>query len=179
MVPAFLIVMVQSSHAPNDIYAIILQQPLKKWKSTVFQEKMEDLTCSQSLQDTWRRVQPAHVRSWLRGDLLVFSAPGEHYIEIKKDFSNLEDVINMIKSDQLRKKIVERCYLDIVLSGTYSYKKFVSEILRVAFSVQPILENNDRCAFFHSLAELMDRFSWIKVRMFCIMKNFIKKIIRR
>lgn len=56
--------------------------------------------------------------------------PGRHYIEIKKDFSNLEAVLEMIARDDLRCEMVERAYLDIVASGLYTYKHFVDFVTR-------------------------------------------------
>ncbi|MBK9283217.1 MAG: hypothetical protein IPM51_02750 [Sphingobacteriaceae bacterium] len=50
---------------------------------------------------------------------------GKHYIAVKNDFSNLDEVMMQIKNDVNRKKIVNNAYKDIVLSGKYSYKTFV------------------------------------------------------
>ena len=66
--------------------------------------------------------------------------PGKHYIELKKDFSNLDEVVEIIKKDELRKSIVEQAYTDIVLSGKYSYRNFVKEV--IALSISP----NDRAS---------------------------------
>ena len=55
--------------------------------------------------------------------------PGVHYIEIKKDFSNVNEVLDLVKNDSLRHEIVENAYRDIVLSGKYSYPNFVNFVL--------------------------------------------------
>lgn len=60
-------------------------------------------------------------------DILI---PGKHFIEIKNDFSNIEEVLKIAKEDKLREEIVERAYKDIVESGKYTYERFVDYVLR-------------------------------------------------
>lgn len=55
--------------------------------------------------------------------------PMQHYIPIKKDFSNIEEVLKMAKEDKLRREIVENAYRDIVASGKYTYRSFVDTVL--------------------------------------------------
>ncbi|MBA3664210.1 MAG: hypothetical protein H0W61_08385 [Bacteroidetes bacterium] len=52
--------------------------------------------------------------------------PWIHYIPIKKDLSNVDEVLQLVKDDNLREKIVENAYRDIVESGLWSYKGFVT-----------------------------------------------------
>lgn len=51
----------------------------------------------------------------------------EHYIPLKRDFSNIDEVVNYIRDDKLRKKIVDYAYEDIILSGKYSFESFVEK----------------------------------------------------
>ena len=56
--------------------------------------------------------------------------PNVHYIEMKKDFSNLDAVIELIQRDDQREEITKRAYEEVVASGKYTYEgftKFVSE----------------------------------------------------
>lgn len=53
--------------------------------------------------------------------------PGKHYIELKKDHSNLKDVIAQIDNEEQRVKIVKRAFHDIVESEKYTYEHFVHE----------------------------------------------------
>jgi hypothetical protein len=62
-------------------------------------------------------------------DVLV---PGRHYLELKRDFSNIEQVLEAIKQDHLRQEITERAFRDIVASGDYTYRSFVEHVLREA-----------------------------------------------
>lgn len=54
-----------------------------------------------------------------------FLIPDVHYIVLKKDYSNISDVINKIKDDDFLQKMADRAYNDIIRSGKYSYKKFI------------------------------------------------------
>ncbi len=54
--------------------------------------------------------------------------PWVHYVPLKRDFSNIEDVINVLNNPDLCKSIISNAYKDIVLSGLYSYQMFVSNI---------------------------------------------------
>jgi hypothetical protein len=60
--------------------------------------------------------------------------PGIHYIELKRDFSNIDQVMQEIKEDHLRASITDRAYKDIVESGRYTYRHFVDSILREMLS---------------------------------------------
>ena len=53
--------------------------------------------------------------------------PMEHYIPLKKDFSNFDDVIKMFTDKQLRSKIRDTAYRDLIESGAYSYEKFIKQ----------------------------------------------------
>lgn len=54
---------------------------------------------------------------------------GVHYIELKKDYSNLGEVIKLVKNDSLRKKITDRAYKDIVESGNYTNEVFANYVI--------------------------------------------------
>ncbi len=48
-----------------------------------------------------------------------------HYITLKKDFSNIKEVFERIKDEDLIKNIAITAYNEIIYSGLYSYKKFI------------------------------------------------------
>ena len=51
--------------------------------------------------------------------------PDVHYIVLKKDYSNINDVITKIKDNNFLQKMSDRAYNDIIKSDLYSYKKFI------------------------------------------------------
>lgn len=64
------------------------------------------------------------------GDYSKILRPGVHYIELKKDFGNIEHVFEMIRDRQFTKEMARRTYQDVIRSGLYSYKAFVTSFDR-------------------------------------------------
>lgn len=52
--------------------------------------------------------------------------PGKHYVQLKKDFSNIENVFEAIRNIDVLKTLTDKAYTDIILSGAYSYRSFIS-----------------------------------------------------
>lgn len=55
--------------------------------------------------------------------------PGIHYLSLKKDYSNFNEIIETLLDNERCQRIVDDAYKDIVLSGIYSYKSFVNNVL--------------------------------------------------
>jgi hypothetical protein len=53
--------------------------------------------------------------------------PMIHYIPLKKDFSNFEEVILFFNNPQIRHNITENAYKDLIESGNYTYQKFIED----------------------------------------------------
>ena len=54
--------------------------------------------------------------------------PGRHYISLKKDFSNIEEVLASIRDDAFLESIAEVAYQEIGLNPKYSYRSFVEHV---------------------------------------------------
>lgn len=62
--------------------------------------------------------------------------PNRHYIELKKDFSNIADVIKKIKDDSFLQHMSDLAYNEIALNPCYSYEAFIERfdhIVKVEF----------------------------------------------
>jgi hypothetical protein len=98
-------------------------------------------------------------------DVLV---PGRHYLELKRDFSNLEQVLNAVKQDHLRQEITEQAFRDIVASGNYTYRSFVEHVLREAVP-EPHKDSVKRRGFSNALIyqwmRLSDFIAWVQVAL--------------
>ncbi len=51
--------------------------------------------------------------------------PGKHFIALKKDFSNVDDVLAKLHDDANLEALTERAYADIIGSGRYTYQAFI------------------------------------------------------
>lgn len=53
---------------------------------------------------------------------------GEHFIPLKKDGSNLAEVVSLLQDGAYVDAMAERAYRDVIASGKYSYKSFVDMV---------------------------------------------------
>ncbi len=56
--------------------------------------------------------------------------PNEHYIPLKDDYSNVEEVFALLDDVTYLNELTERAYRDIVLPEAYSYRRFVAGVDR-------------------------------------------------
>jgi Glycosyl transferases group 1 len=89
--------------------------------------------------------------------------PGEHYIELRRDFSNLERVLDLIENDEERARLTEAAYRDVVASGAYTYERLVREVEAVALADAPSRADSHALDLLARWAQTVDRLSWIKV----------------
>ena len=61
------------------------------------------------------------------GEYSKIIKPDIHFIPLKKDFSNIDEVVEKIKDKKYISEMAERAYNDIILNGNYHYKDFICE----------------------------------------------------
>lgn len=54
--------------------------------------------------------------------------PEEHYIALKKDYSNIDEVFKKLEDVKYLEQLTRRAFEDIVGSGRYSYREFVRQV---------------------------------------------------
>jgi hypothetical protein len=99
----------------------------------------------------------------LEGEYNGILRPGDHYIEVRQDFSNLPDVLNAIERDDLREIITARAWEDIVVSDRYSYRSSVKSIVDRSLAAAGGRPSVPAPAFLFWWLRLADRLSWIAV----------------
>ncbi|MFQ5542424.1 MAG: hypothetical protein ACE5E2_06295, partial [Candidatus Binatia bacterium] len=57
--------------------------------------------------------------------------PDKHYIPLKRDLSNVDEVLEKIKDQELIRRMADQAYEDIYLSGLYTYRRLAAEIEQV------------------------------------------------
>jgi len=88
--------------------------------------------------------------------------PGVHYIEIKKDWSNIPDVIKQIEDVNYCERIADNAYRDIVESGLYTYRGFVEMVINHVREVStPISSINRDDVYYLGLLERRERYPLI------------------
>ena len=53
--------------------------------------------------------------------------PGAHFLQLERNFSNIEEIVESIRDDRLLSEIAGRARKDLIDSGKYSYESFVHE----------------------------------------------------
>jgi hypothetical protein len=94
----------------------------------------------------------------IEGDYGGALVAGRHYIALKRDFSNLDAVLQMVRHDDLREQIVEAAYQDVVASGRYTYQRFAAMILAEAEKIRPELLRPKSAAILARDAENYQRY---------------------
>jgi hypothetical protein len=94
------------------------------------------------------------------GDYNGILEAGTHYIPLKKDFSNIDDVLERVARGDGRDGITERAYDDIVASGRYTYRHFVRTVVETSLEGRPTGKTfSAGAALFHwmAFAEALER----------------------
>lgn len=94
-----------------------------------------------------------------------------HYIPLKKDFSNFEEVLEKLQNPSLCHEIAERAFQEVVLSGNFTYRRFAREILNHIRQNAPICPKKGSWVLkqlvkFHQKIEPLRRFCfkvWYKL----------------
>lgn len=93
----------------------------------------------------YRTISPRHFESaafrncqiLYEGKYSGIMEPMVHYIPLKKDFSNFDEVMQLFQNKQFCKQITDNCYRDIIASGKYNYRRFIDsfdqELLSTGF----------------------------------------------
>ncbi|NIM97414.1 MAG: hypothetical protein GTO24_04820 [candidate division Zixibacteria bacterium] len=65
------------------------------------------------------------------GDYSGILKPWRHYIPLNKDFSNIEEVIRILRDDEKLQSIADCAFAEIAQNPEYGYEKFMSDFDRV------------------------------------------------
>ena len=82
----------------------------------------------------------------IEGDYNGVLQAGRHYISVKRDFSNIDEVLEIVRRDEARAAIVEAAYQDVVASGRYTYRGFARFIIAEAEKIRPELRHQPKGA---------------------------------
>lgn len=86
-----------------------------------------------------RALSPRHLEACLTGTVQILLEgeyngilkPDRHYLQLNKDYGNLNEVLDACNRDDWRRETAATAFRDIVASGTYNYSTFVAQLLEV------------------------------------------------
>lgn len=104
----------------------------------------------------------------------------EHYIELKKDFSNIEDVMLSLTQDHLRESLTEQAYQDLVLSGRCTYSGLVDYVLKTALKGASTGEKQVSGWIIYDCLLVMDHLAWAVAAVTGFIKRRLpEKLVQR
>ncbi len=62
------------------------------------------------------------------GEYSGILVPGRHYISLKKDFSNIKEVVARIQDDAYLQEMADRAFNEIALNPAYGYQAFIARV---------------------------------------------------
>jgi hypothetical protein len=115
-------------------------------------------------------LSPRHLEACatMTGQILVEGeydgvlAPGRHYLPISRDLSNMEAVLESARDEQRRRAMVVAAHRDVVLSGRYTYRRFVEQVCVAARGSRKEAPRR-RASLRWAAAALLERASWLQV----------------
>lgn len=103
--------------------------------------------------------------------------PMVHYIPLKKDFSNFQNVMNIFNSAQERTRLTDNAYRDLIKSGKYSYQSFIQDFDKQLAKMN-ITTRINKAEFKRTSALLKkhERVMKFKVKLNRLLKKFFKAV---
>jgi hypothetical protein len=98
---------------------------------------------------------------------------GTHYLALKRDFSNLEDVLDEMFNAARRAQVVEAAYADVVASGRFTYQAFVRQVERECGLNRASTRARALGARTVRAAVAADRLSWLGVRWVAVWRPWL------
>jgi len=89
--------------------------------------------------------------------------PDVHYLCLKKDFSNLEQIIDNLGNTELCQAIIDRAYHEIVLSKKYTYKAFVDAVL--SGSAEHVQQQKSVSGDYNLKLDIITHNMWITLKL--------------
>jgi hypothetical protein len=113
----------------------------------------------------------------LEGSYNGILRPGRHYIELRRDFSNLDSVLDLVENDTERARLTENAYQDIVASGAYTYDRLVREVETIALTGAPAASPSRLVRSVLAWARLTDRLAWAKVAVWVRVARTLRSLV--
>jgi hypothetical protein len=119
----------------DDSARLRCSQLLRSNPGMTFEDAYAQLLHEYDGKISYRTISPRHFEAaafhvcqvLFEGDYQGILQPGVHYIALKKDWSNFDDVIRALRSADVRRELTANAYRDVIMSGRWSYERFVAE----------------------------------------------------
>lgn len=155
---------------------------LKKYPQATFEEVENQFFKGKDGKLKLFAISPRHLEACvtktcqilIEGNYNGILKPGIHYIELKKDYSNLDEVLTLVERGEVRQSIVERAYKDIVLDKRYYYRNFVKIVVEKCFSDQHRYLDSNKGNPYYYTNKYREYLIWGRI----VTEVYVKKIIK-
>jgi hypothetical protein len=135
----------------------------------------------------YRAISPRHLECCatktcqvlVDGDYNGILKPGHHYIPLRADLSNVDEVLDAIRADAERKRLVEAAYEDVVASGAYTYERLVREVEGVALAAPALAPDSRALRLRHRVNRFAERIAQAKVAAYVVVAGRLRAIALR
>jgi hypothetical protein len=87
----------------------------------------------------YAQISPRHfeaaacrcVQILLEGEYSGIFLPDRHYISLKKDFSNFDEVMVRLADDSFCRRLTEQAHAEIILNNAWHYRTFIKKLYNV------------------------------------------------
>jgi hypothetical protein len=92
-----------------------------------------------------RALSPRHLEACatrtaqilVEGDYNGVLEPERHYVPLRRDFSNLDDVLAVVASEAERERVAAAAHRDVVASGRWTFRRLVEEVEKALPPARP------------------------------------------
>lgn len=91
--------------------------------------------------------------------------PGIHYIELKRDFSNFDEVVRKLNDDAYLDEIKRRALEDVILSEKYTFSALRDKMLAELFEIKLNSQAIDSRSIQNNLRLLSQRYKWFNLAL--------------
>ncbi|MBW3573101.1 MAG: glycosyltransferase [Gemmatimonadetes bacterium] len=126
-----------------------------------------EAACFPGLDGTFRgsSISPRHLESCASGTCQILTEgnyngilePWKHYIPVRPDLGNVDEVLELVRRDDLRRDITEQAYRDVVASGRYTYQSLVNTVMQRSLETPRAIERPRRRPLWNGAA-----FGWMQ-----------------
>lgn len=122
-----------------DLEDEVLHEYEKLMATRLLQKYSEFKEKARAVLDRWenrifyRTISPRHFEAAaFKNCQLLFAGkysgimnPMKHYLPLKKDFSNIKEILSLLKNEEFCRQLTDNAYRDLIASGKYSYRQFM------------------------------------------------------
>lgn len=115
---------------PARIQMFLKQRPRASYEEVreeFFPESQNEIRMNQISPKIFEAIAEGTALVLFEGEYSNVIKPYEHFIPVKKDFSNLDEVFRLIQDRPFIEKMVRKAYDHVMASGSYSYENFISK----------------------------------------------------